>query len=279
MEKVAFFGIGLLGANFVKAMRKRGLEVNVWNRTFEKAQALEADGARAFRDAAEAAKDVDRIHICTRDDAAVDSILDSILASVGPNVPIVDHTTVSPEGVVKRAKRLADARKLFIHCPVFMGPPAALNAAGSMLASGPKDLFEKVRPALEPMTGQVRYMGERADVAAVYKLMGNATLLALYGGIADVLRMADAQGVARTDAMELFTFFNPAGDLGGRGKRMAEGDYSAYWTADMARKDANLMLGLAQGKQLDVVATVERELERAIGAGLSDKDFGVIASL
>src|SRR5579862_6499903 len=105
METVAFFGIGLLGANFVKAMRKRGLAVNVWNRTFEKAQALEADGARAFRDAAEAAKGVDRIHICTRDDAAVDAIIDNIFASVGANVPVVDHTTVSPDGVVKRAKR------------------------------------------------------------------------------------------------------------------------------------------------------------------------------
>ena len=279
METVAFFGAGLLGANFVKAMRKRGLNVHVWNRTFEKAQALEADGAKAFRDAAEAARGVDRIHICTRDDAAVDAILDAMFSSIEANVPVIDHTTVSPEGVVKRAKRFSDASKLFIHCPVFMGPPAALNAAGSMLASGPKDLFETVRPALEPMTGQVRYLGERVDLAAVYKLMGNATLLALYGGVADVLRMADAQGVPRTDAMELFSFFNPAGDLGGRGKRMSEGDYSAYWTVDMARKDANLMLKTAKDKELDVIAAVEQELGRAMSAGLSEKDFGAIASL
>jgi 3-hydroxyisobutyrate dehydrogenase len=44
----AFFGMGLLGSNFVRAMRKRGQEVRVYNRTFERAQKLEADGAKAF---------------------------------------------------------------------------------------------------------------------------------------------------------------------------------------------------------------------------------------
>ena len=48
----AFLGMGLLGANFVRAMLKKEDQVQVWNRTASKATALEAEGAKAFADVA-----------------------------------------------------------------------------------------------------------------------------------------------------------------------------------------------------------------------------------
>jgi 3-hydroxyisobutyrate dehydrogenase len=45
--------MGLLGSNFVRAMLERGDTVHVRNRTTERAQALEADGAVCFEDPAE----------------------------------------------------------------------------------------------------------------------------------------------------------------------------------------------------------------------------------
>ena len=50
----AFLGMGLLGSNFVRAMIKKGDQVQVWNRTPSKAKALETYGAKAFDDAADA---------------------------------------------------------------------------------------------------------------------------------------------------------------------------------------------------------------------------------
>lgn len=279
METVAFFGAGMLGTNFVKALRKRGIAVNVWNRTPEKARALEADGAVAFDDPAEAARNASRIHICVRDDKAVDGILDRIIDAVAKEAPVVDHTTVLPEGVVKRAKRLADAGLTFAHAPVFMGPPQALDASGVMMISGARATYERLREPLEAMTGELRYLGERVDLAAIYKLMGNAMILAVVGGIADVLRIADAQNVPRADAYDLFSFFNPAGQIGGRGKRMAHGDYDPTWTLDMARKDATLMIEAAQGRELAVIDAVERVLGQAMTRDLGSKDLGAIAAV
>lgn len=59
----AFLGMGLLGSNFVKAMLKQGEEVQVWNRTFSKAQAVERDGAKAFENVEDAVKGAEVIHI------------------------------------------------------------------------------------------------------------------------------------------------------------------------------------------------------------------------
>ena len=71
----AFLGMGLLGSNFVKAMRKKGDEVQVWNRTALRAKALETEGAKAFENVADAVKEADIIHITLRDDASVDQVL------------------------------------------------------------------------------------------------------------------------------------------------------------------------------------------------------------
>src|SRR5688500_12769592 len=119
---IAFFGTGLLGSGFVRALIRRGQTVHVWNRSPEKAKALEADGARVFAEPGEAAKGAARVHLTLGDDASVDEVLARAEPGIGAGVPIVDHSTTSTAGVRERAARLPD----FVHAPVFMGPQNTL---------------------------------------------------------------------------------------------------------------------------------------------------------
>lgn len=273
---MAFYGAGMLGSGFVQALCRRGAGVRVWNRTFEKAQSLESFGAHAVRSAADAARGAARVHLCLRSDESVDSTLDAALDGIAPGTPVIDHTTVLPSRVEARVRRLRERGIPFLHAPVFMGPPNAAASTGVMLASGESAIFERVRPALEPMTGQLRYLGERSDLAAVFKLMGNAMILAVIGGLNDVFSIAQASGIDRAAAYTLFDFYNPSGQIGGRGKRMAQGDYEPTWTLDMARKDAGLMLQSADGYELPVIAAVERLLRDASERGYGDRDLAAI---
>src|SRR5947209_2211666 len=95
---IAFFGTGLLGANFVRALLSRGEHVNVWNRTAEKARALEADGAKAFVDPAEAVRGATELHLSLSDDGAVDEVLERARPGFAKGIVIVDHTTTSATG-------------------------------------------------------------------------------------------------------------------------------------------------------------------------------------
>lgn len=278
METVAFFGAGMLGSGFIRSLRRNGSIVRIWNRTLEKAKTLETDGIQAFADPAEAARGASIVHLCVRDDAAVDAILEDALPGVDRETPIVDHTTVSPRGVVERSARLRELGYQFLHAPVFMGPPQALEATGIMLASGPKGTFDRVEPALAKMTGQVKYFGERVETAAVYKLLGNAMILTVVGGLNDVYRIAEAQGMSRADAYELFSFYNVGGQITGRGKRMAEEAYDPAWTLEMAHKDASLMRDAANGAPLPVIDAVEHLLRECIQHGLGNKDLAAIAT-
>jgi 3-hydroxyisobutyrate dehydrogenase len=275
---VAFYGAGMLGSAMVRAMRKRGVTVHAWNRTSAKAQALEEHGANAFSDPAEAARGADRIHLCLNDDASVDAVLNAALPGISPESPIVDHSTVLPQRVAERAARLADAEYAFLHAPVFMGPHMAIEAKGVMMTSGDPALFERLRDALEAMCSDLRYVGERPEDAAIFKLMGNAMILAVVGGLNDAIRIAEVQGLTREQAYALFDFYDPSGQVHGRGKRMASNEYEPFWTLDMARKDALLMQAAAHHERLPVIDAMETLLRNVSDRGLGGLDLGAVAS-
>lgn len=262
----------------VRGMLHRGITVRLWNRSAEKAQAHEEHGALSFTDPVEAARGAGRIHLCLHDDASVDAVLDAALPGIAPEAPIVDHTTVLPQRVVERVNRLSEAGHSFIHAPVFMGPPMARESKGVMLASGDPALFERVRSALEGMCSDLGYVGERPDAAAIYKLMGNAMILAVVGGLNDLMRIAEVQELSRAQAYTLFDYFDPCGQIGGRGKRMVDNDYQSFWNLDVAHKDAVLMQGAAHHERLPVIDAMEALMRQASDRGLGDLDLGAVAA-
>ena len=277
---IAFLGMGLLGSNFVRALRRRGEEVHVWNRTEPKARALEADGAKAFPDPAEAVRGAERIHLSLSDDAAVDEVLDRAQSAFEPSVLIVDHTTTSATGTRARAARWAERGIEFLHAPVFMGPQNALDSTGIILCSGDPARAERLRPALEKMTGKLLYLGPEPDRAAAFKLFGNLFLMFMTAGVAEVLTLAKALDVKPEEAMILFDTFNPGLSLGARIKRVLAAEFDKpSWELAMARKDARLMLEEAARHDVPlpmlpaIAATMDRFLER----GHAHSDWTVIA--
>jgi 3-hydroxyisobutyrate dehydrogenase len=277
---IAFFGMGLLGSNFVRAYRRRGETVHVWNRSADKARALEAEGAVAFADAAEAARGAERVHLTLSDDAAVDDVLERARPGFAPNVVIVDHTTTSPTGTRARAARWKERGIEFQHAPVFMGPQNALEGTGLMLASGDPARVERLRPALEKMTGKLVYFGPEPERAASFKLLGNLFLMFLTGGVAEMLNLAKALDIKPEEAVALFDAFNPGAFVGARAKRMAAGEFAnPSWELAMARKDARLMLeeGDRHGVPLQMLAAIAATMDRFIAKGHAHDDWTVIA--
>ncbi len=276
----AFFGMGLLGSSFVRAMRKRGEDVRVWNRTAAKATALEAEGAKAFADPAEAARGADRIHLTLSDDAAVDDVLERARAGFAPGVVIVDHTTTSATGTRARAALWKERGVAFQHAPVFMGPQNALEGTGLMLASGDAAQVERLRPALEKMTGKLVYFGAEPERAASFKLLGNLFLMFMTAGVAEVLTLAKALDVKPEDAVALFDTFNPGASLPVRAKRMATGAFTPpSWELAMARKDARLMIeeGVRSGVPLEMLPAIAATMDRFLERGHATDDWTVIA--
>ncbi len=277
---IAFFGMGLLGSNFVRALRRRGEDVHVWNRTHARAAALEAEGARAFSDPAEAARGAARVHLTLTDDAAVDAVLEQARAGLSRDTVIVDHSTTTTQGALARIARWKERGMTFVHAPVFMGPQNARESTGIMMISGPRSIVEALRPVLSPMTGKLVDLGERPDAATAFKLLGNSFLISMTAGMADMLALAKALHVPAADAAGLFEHFNPGVTIPTRIKRMVEASFSdPSWELAMARKDARLMIeaATAAGVPFIVLPAIAARMDAAIAEGHAAKDWTVIA--
>jgi 3-hydroxyisobutyrate dehydrogenase len=277
---IAFFGMGLLGSNFVRALRQRGEDVAVWNRSPDKARALEADGARAFAEPADAARGARRVHLTLPDDAIVDDVLERARPGLAAGTLIIDHSTTSAPGALARIARWRERGMTYSHAPVFMGPQNARDATGLMLVSGPRALVEQLRPLLAPMTGKLVDLGERPDAAAAFKLMGNLFLICMTTGLAEMLALAKALGVAPAEAAGLFAQFNPGVTIGARIGRMVERQFAdPSWELEMARKDARLMLEAASaaGVPLVVLPAIAARMDAVIAQGRGSDDWTVIA--
>jgi 3-hydroxyisobutyrate dehydrogenase len=277
MTQTAFLGTGLLGAAFVEAARKRGEDITVWNRTIDKARALEKIGAKVAATPGDAVRGANRIHLVLTDDAVVEKVIADLRPGLSADAIIIDHSTTQPAMTAERAKRLKSEGIRYLHCPVFIGPAAAREQKGTILAAGPREWFDAVHADLARMAARVEYFGERPDLAAVYKLIGNSFVVGLNALAADVFAIGAGADVSSTDALKILDFFNPSGIIGMRGKKMIDGDYEPSWELTMARKDVRLMIETAGDYPLAALEGIAKRMDVLIADGRGSDDLAVIA--
>jgi 3-hydroxyisobutyrate dehydrogenase len=276
MTKIAFLGTGLLGSAFVEAASKRGEEISVWNRTTEKARALEQFGVRVASSPADAVKGAARVHLVLKDDAVVEHVIAALRPGLDTNAIIVDHTTTQPALTAKRAERLARENVRYLHCPVFIGPDAARQQKGTILVAGSKALYDEVQAALRRMAEKVEYLGERPDLGAAYKLCGNAFIIGINALVADVLSVATGAQVDAREALRVVEMFNPSATIAGRGKKMVAQDFVPTFELTMARKDVRLMIETAQDLPLSTLHGIADRMDVLIDEGYGDRDLSVM---
>lgn len=277
MTHIAVLGTGLLGGAFVEGLLQRGgCTVTVWNRTRSKAEALVAFGAVVADSPLAAVQQADRVHLVLLDDDAVDSAVAQFKDGLKPGAVIVDHTTTQPQRTAARASALDTAGLAYLHAPVMMGPPAARAATGMMLVAGPNERVARVHDALAAMTGELWHVGERNDLAAVYKLFGNAGVIGVIGILGDIMRMADSANVPREGVLDMFAKMRLNGAVAYRGPMMRDESYGTQFALTVARKDLRLMLETSGNHSVDLLRALASRMDQLMSEGAGDDDFAVL---
>ncbi len=277
---ISFLGTGLLGANFTRALIQKGEQVNVWNRTSEKAKALEQFGAKAFDQVADAVKGVKRIHLTLTDDAVVDAVLKDASLSLEKGAIIIDHSTTSAPGAAQRSIYWKEKGIHYIHAPVFMGPPNALESTGTMLVSGDQQIIAELEPALSKMTGKLWNLGEDPSKAAAIKLLGNMLHICLTGAVSDMLALASTFNIESSEISSLIDVLNPSVVAQGRLRKITSKTFDQpSWELSMARKDARLMMEQSERgrKPLMIVPAVAKRMDEWIEKGFGGSDWTVLS--
>jgi len=277
---ISFLGTGLLGANFTRALLKKGEKVQVWNRSPEKARSLETYGAKAFDKVSDAVRGATRIHLTLSDDHSVDEVLELAFPGFTKGAILIDHTTTSVPGTAERSRHWKAKGFPYIHAPVFMGPPNALESTGTMLVSGDQQIVKLLEPQLSGMTGKLLNLGEQPEKAAAIKLIGNLFHIGLTASISDMLTLAGILHIPATELGTLLELLNPGVVAQGRLKKITSNTFDQpSWELSMARKDARLMIEQATDgkKQLMVIPAVADKMDRMLEKGHGKEDWTIIS--
>jgi 3-hydroxyisobutyrate dehydrogenase len=272
--RTAVIGTGIMGAGMAGSLLREGHDVVVWNRTRDKAEAVE--GATVADTVAEADAGGDVVLTMLYDAASVLDVTDELLGALGPDAVWLQTSTIGPEGA-REVGRRAPGRVL--DAPVLGTRKPAADGALVVLASGPRELLERARPVLEAVGSRVVDAGEEVGAASALKLACNAWVALLTAGTAQSLGLARALGVEPRLFLEAIgggAVDTPYAHV--KGEAMLGGSDTVSFALDGVRKDLDLMVGAARGADFpdDLLATLLALFDRAADAGHGAEDMAAV---
>lgn len=160
--KIAWIGCGVMGSSMLLHLHKGGHEVSAYNRTYEKAEPLKAQGIRVERTLAECVKDVDIVFTMVGYPKDVQEVYegeDGIFANVKEHTICVDMTTSSPALAMELYEKAKEYRCAMLDAPVSGGDSGAKNATLSIMVGGDQTVFKSMQPVFSLLGTGIHYMG------------------------------------------------------------------------------------------------------------------------
>ena len=118
-----------------------------------------------------------------------------------------------------------------------------------------------------------RWLGE-AGAGSRLKLVMNTWLMFLIEGAAEVMALADAVGVDRSEVLDLLGNGRMASPVAAaKARKMDSGDDSPDFALALAVKDMSLALDAAPGWSLDVLAALRDRWQRLVDQGMGGLDL------
>ncbi|MDR3792386.1 MAG: NAD(P)-dependent oxidoreductase [Terracidiphilus sp.] len=208
--KIAFLGIGKMGSAIVGHLASAGHEVTAWNRTAERAHALAPLGVRVAATPAEAAAGAEIVATMLFDDAAYEEQFFGPAKLIGALRPGQIHVALGTISVALSQRLAAEHASRgagYIAAPVFGRPSVAEAGKLWIVAAGPAQLIDRLRPFFAPFSRGLSVVGSEPAQAHAVKLGGNFLICSMIHGLAESFVYAKGQGI---DPAAFFEAINSA---------------------------------------------------------------------
>lgn len=265
-DTIAVLGAGgTMGLPMARNLARAGFTVRAWNRSTEKAAPLSEDGAQVSESPAEAAEGAGVLLTMLSDaDAVIDATREALTNDLADDGIWLQMSTIGEQGT-ERCMELAREHGLaFVDAPVLGTRQPAEEAKLVVLASGPEQVQERLKPIFEAIAGRVMWIGEAAAGTRL-KLATNTWVLTVVEGAAEALALAAGLGVDPRLVLEAVsggTLDLPYLQM--KGKAMIERDFEPSFRLVLAAKDASLAEAAAasHGLDLPLITTIRERLEQ-----------------
>jgi len=277
--RIAFCGLGQMGAPMAARLLDAGHDLTVWNRTPERATPLVERGAHQAVSPSDAAGRAEVVVTMLADPAALEQVVfgaEGVAAGISSGATLVEMSTMGPDAVRDLAARLPDGVDV-LDAPVLGSIPQATDGALKVFVGGDAAVFEHCRSILEAM-GTPTHLGPLGAGASM-KLVANSTLGALMCGLAEAMALADALGLDEAAVLDILVD-SPIGTTAKSKRALIEGgEYRPpNFKLSLAAKDLALVTATAEaaGVDLRLSPAAKAWFDDAEKAGLGDRDYSAV---
>ncbi len=196
--KIAFLGLGKMGAGIAGRLLETGHPLTIWNRSTAATEPLVKKKAKAATSPSSAVRDADVIFTMLTDDEATREVTlgaNGFLAAMKPGAVHITLSTISVQ--LARALTEAHAAKNQEHIgsPVFGRPHVAAVGRLWLAVAGKQEIVDKVKPLLEAFSRGISTIGDEPWHAHALKLGGNFMITASIQMMAEGFVYAKSQGI------------------------------------------------------------------------------------
>ncbi|MGZ8662835.1 MAG: NAD(P)-dependent oxidoreductase [Actinomycetota bacterium] len=279
MSRIAFLGLGAMGAPMAGRLIDADHDVGVWNRTPGRDEELVARGARRSSSPAEAAQGAEIVMTMLADPPALEQVLfgpDGVSQTIEPTASVVEMSTVGPTAIRAAAARLHPVE--ILDAPVLGSVPHAVAGTLVILAGGERRVLDRCAGVLAAM-GTVHHVGP-SGAGAMIKLANNAAGMSALVCLGEVLAITDRAGLDPEAVLDAIGM-GPLASFVERWRDKVTGKVDRVdFRLSLARKDLALALeeGWAAGVRLTVPEAAAARCDDAIAAGRADQDNTAVAA-
>jgi 3-hydroxyisobutyrate dehydrogenase len=281
-ERVAFYGLGIMGWPMAANLARAGFKLSVWTHSEGKADRFVSEhGGRAGATPAATAQGADAVITMVTDSPEVESVLfgdEGAAGSLAEGTLAIDMSTIAPSASRAIGVRLAESGVDFLEAPVSGSRPKAEDGTLTIMVGGEREAFERARPLFEAMGERIVHVGPQGH-AQLAKLLTN-TMGAVHAvALAESVLAAERAGLDPDAFLEWAA--GSAGNstvLGLKGRPMFARDFKPLFKLEHMLKDVRHCLDEARalGVELRLGSLVEPLYTRAAEQGHAEEDFAAV---
>jgi 3-hydroxyisobutyrate dehydrogenase-like beta-hydroxyacid dehydrogenase len=284
--KIAFLGLGNMGAHMARNLLQAKHEVAVWNRTTSKAEPLRAHNALVAASIAEAVRGAEVVVTMMADDHAVSSAVlgpDGILRHLSAGGIHISMSTISVALSQQLAAEHEKKGQHYVSAPVFGRPEAASAAKLFVVAAGESPVLDRCSPIFAAVGQRTFLVGAKPEMANVVKLAGNFMISTVIESLGESIALTRKYGIAPQEFVELLTstlFAAPVYKT--YGGLIAEERYQpAGFAMRLGLKDVRLVAAAADsaGVPMPFLSVVHDNAVSALGRGMQELDWSALGRL
>lgn len=278
--RVAFLGLGRMGALMARHVVDAGHHVTVWNRSPGRAAALVDAGAHEAKTVGDAVADAEAVVLMLFGPHSVREVLPRVLQAAPTGVLVIDSSTVGPDAAREFGRLCAADGARYVDAPVAGSLGPARDGTLGVLAGAREADWPDVEPLLH-LWGDpagVRRVGEVGTGSAV-KLCVNQGIGVIAAGLGEALRLGRDLGLDRATLLDVLGATAYGWILQQRRPMLDADDFTdIQFSLDLLEKDLALALGAGgrDGVDLAITRAALDHVRDALAAGHAGEDYAAV---